>query len=64
MSQSIYRKIRNFLIAEDGPTIVEYAVMLALIVGMMMAAIIYVGNQAGGIANDAATGTHTALTSK
>jgi Flp pilus assembly pilin Flp len=33
------------LCSEDGPTIVEYAVLLALIVGMMVAAITYVGNE-------------------
>ncbi len=29
--QSIISKCRNFLVSEDGPTAVEYAVMLALI---------------------------------
>jgi pilus assembly protein Flp/PilA len=29
--QGIHNKIRRFLLGEDGPTAVEYAVMLALI---------------------------------
>ena len=31
-SQNIRRQVVNFLQAEDGPTAVEYAVMLALII--------------------------------
>jgi pilus assembly protein Flp/PilA len=31
--------IRRFLVAEDGPTAVEYAVMLALIVGACLASV-------------------------
>ena len=43
MKLNLGPKIRRFLIAEDGPTAVEYAVLLAMVVGMMMAAIIHVG---------------------
>ena len=39
-------KIRNFLVAEDGPTAVEYAVMLALIVIVCLTAIQSVGSNA------------------
>jgi len=39
-------KVRNFLVAEDGPTAVEYAVMLALIVIVCLTAITSVGNNA------------------
>jgi pilus assembly protein Flp/PilA len=28
----VFSRVRNFLVSEDGPTAVEYAVMLALIV--------------------------------
>jgi pilus assembly protein Flp/PilA len=28
----VYSRVRNFLVSEDGPTAVEYAVMLALII--------------------------------
>lgn len=31
MAQNLRGRIRRFLISEDGPTAVEYAVMLALI---------------------------------
>ena len=51
--------VRKFLVSEDGPTAVEYAVMLALIVVVCIAAITalgtnssntfsYVGNVVGG----------------
>jgi pilus assembly protein Flp/PilA len=33
---------------EDGPTAVEYAVMLAMIIGTCIAAITLVGGEAGG----------------
>ncbi len=38
-------KILRFLRAEDGPTAVEYAVMMALIILVCMAAIQAVGTQ-------------------
>lgn len=41
-----FRKLRQFLSSEDGPTAVEYAVMLALIVIVCLAAIQAVGQQA------------------
>lgn len=40
------RSIKNFLISEDGPTAVEYAVMLALIVIVCLTAIRAVGTNA------------------
>ncbi|MGE3809477.1 MAG: Flp family type IVb pilin [Gemmataceae bacterium] len=36
---NLYGKVRRFLVSEDGPTAVEYAVMLALIVIVCLAAI-------------------------
>lgn len=39
-------KVRRFLVSEDGPTAVEYAVMLALIVIVCLTAIQSVGNNA------------------
>ena len=39
-------KVKNFLSAEDGPTAVEYAVMLALIVVVCIAAISTLGSNA------------------
>jgi pilus assembly protein Flp/PilA len=38
----------RFLRDEDGPTAVEYAVMLALIIGSCIGAITLVGGEAGG----------------
>ncbi|MBI1916675.1 MAG: Flp family type IVb pilin, partial [Planctomycetes bacterium] len=37
-------KVTNFLASEDGPTAVEYAVMLALIVVVCIAAISTLGS--------------------
>ncbi len=59
MLKNLKNGIVNFLKAEDGPTAVEYAVMLALIIVVCIAAIsalgsnasatfTYVGNQVGG----------------
>jgi len=40
------QKVANFLAREDGPTAVEYAVMLALIVVVCIAAITALGSNA------------------
>jgi pilus assembly protein Flp/PilA len=37
--QSIWKKTKRFLASEDGPTAVEYAVMLALIAGTVIASV-------------------------
>ncbi|HZZ28779.1 MAG TPA: Flp family type IVb pilin [Pirellulales bacterium] len=54
-------KIRKFLTSEDGPTAVEYAVMLALIVIVCLAAIGNIGTNAKTtfttIANSLASGS-------
>jgi pilus assembly protein Flp/PilA len=42
--QRLHRFIGDFLVREDGPTAVEYAVMLALIVVGCIAAIFAIGN--------------------
>lgn len=39
-------RVQNFLKSEDGPTAVEYAIMLALIVIVCLTAITAVGNAA------------------
>ncbi|MBX9788250.1 MAG: Flp family type IVb pilin [Pirellulales bacterium] len=39
-------KVRRFLVADDGPTAVEYAVMLALIVVVCLTAISSIGTNA------------------
>lgn len=52
---SLATKVRRFLLAEDGPTAVEYAVMLALIVVVCLTAISAIGTNAsttfGNVAN-------------
>jgi pilus assembly protein Flp/PilA len=42
----LLNKTRRFLLSDDGPTAVEYAVMLALIVIVCLTAIGSVGSQA------------------
>jgi pilus assembly protein Flp/PilA len=44
--KSVVEKMKHFLLSEDGPTAVEYAVMLALIVIVCVAAIRSVGTNA------------------
>jgi pilus assembly protein Flp/PilA len=48
-------KVRTFLKSEDGPTAVEYAVMLALIVIVCLTAIRAIGTNASATFNDVAT---------
>jgi pilus assembly protein Flp/PilA len=40
------KSVKRFLVAEDGPTAVEYAVMLALIIVVCLVAIQAVGTNA------------------
>ena len=44
--KSFAKKVHRFLVSEDGPTAVEYAVMLALIVIVCLAAIQAIGTNA------------------
>ncbi|MEX0715421.1 MAG: Flp family type IVb pilin [Planctomycetaceae bacterium] len=44
--QNIVASVKRFLVSEDGPTAVEYAVMLALIVVVCLTAIQAVGTNA------------------
>ena len=46
------KKLRRFLVSEDGPTAVEYAVMLALIVVVCLVAIRAVGTNASATFNN------------
>ena len=55
------KRIANFLAREDGPTTVEYAVLLAMLVGMMFASIVYVGDEAQRISEIAVDGMNNAL---
>jgi pilus assembly protein Flp/PilA len=49
MMKSFATKIRQFLASEDGPTAVEYAVMLSLIVCVCLAAITSIGTSANSV---------------
>jgi pilus assembly protein Flp/PilA len=44
--RSLKQHVLNFLVHEDGPTAVEYAVMLALIIVVCIGAITTLGNNA------------------
>ena len=44
--KNLASKVRRFLASEDGPTAVEYAVMLALIIVVCIGAITTLGNNA------------------
>ena len=44
--KSLAKKMHRFLVSEDGPTAVEYAVMLALIVIVCLTAITSIGSRA------------------
>jgi pilus assembly protein Flp/PilA len=47
-------KVQRFLVSEDGPTAVEYAVMLALIVIVCLTAIRAIGTNASTTFNNVA----------
>jgi len=55
MRQYLTEAVVNFLQREDGPTAVEYAVMLALIIVVCIAAITTLGNNASSKFNSVAT---------
>ena len=42
----VFSSVQKFLVSEDGPTAVEYAVMLALIIVVCLAAITTLGSAA------------------
>ncbi len=42
--RSLAQKVQRFLVSEDGPTAVEYAVMLALIIIVCLTAISSLGS--------------------
>ncbi len=44
--KKFYNSVKKFLKSEDGPTAVEYAVMLALIIVVCLAAITTLGQNA------------------
>ena len=44
--KNFVNKVKRFLASEDGPTAVEYAVMLALIIIVCLVAITNIGSEA------------------
>ena len=50
----MFSKIRQFLVSEDGPTAVEYAVMLALIIVVCLTAIQAIGTNSNATFNSVA----------
>lgn len=52
--KSLASKVQRFLVSEDGPTAVEYAVMLALIVIVCLTAIQAIGTNANSTFNNVA----------
>jgi pilus assembly protein Flp/PilA len=52
--KSLAQKVQRFLVSEDGPTAVEYAVMLALIVIVCLTAISSVGTRTSATFNTVA----------
>ena len=53
--KNLTSKIQRFLVSEDGPTAVEYAVMLALIVIVCLASIKSIGTNANTTFGNVAT---------
>ena len=49
------KSVRQFVVSEDGPTAVEYAVMLALIVIVCLTAIATIGTNANATFNKVGT---------
>jgi len=54
--QSFFDSVKTFLVSEDGPTSVEYAVMLALIIIVCVAAIKSLGTTVSDRFTDAKNG--------
>ena len=52
--KSLAKKMKKFLVSEDGPTAVEYAVMFALIVIVCLTAIRSIGTNASTTFNNVA----------
>ena len=49
--KNLANSVKRFLVSEDGPTAVEYAVMLALIIVVCIAAISALGSNASNTFN-------------
>ncbi len=60
--KKLAKSVKHFLLSEDGPTAVEYAVMLALIVIVCLTAIQAIGTNASNAFNDIADDINNART--
>ena len=60
--KSLAKKVQHFLVSEDGPTAVEYAVMLALIVVVCLTAINAIGENANTAFDKIADDMNSAVT--
>lgn len=56
--KALGRRVRDFLVSEEGPTATEYAVMLALIIVVAIAAITTLGSNV----NDTFASVNTGIT--
>jgi len=60
MLKSFSREVINFLKREDGPTAVEYAVMLALIIVVCITAVATLGSNASNTFTNVGSATNVA----
>jgi pilus assembly protein Flp/PilA len=58
--KSVLSTVKGFLIEEDGPTAVEYAVMLALIIVVCIVAVRAIGTSASSTFQNVATNIQNA----
>ncbi len=57
--KALMNRTKQFLVSEDGPTATEYAVMLALIIIVSLAAITLLGNKVSTIFGNVQTALPT-----
>ena len=57
--KNLVQKVQHFLVSEDGPTAVEYAVMLALIIIVCLSAISAIGTKANATFSNVASSLAT-----
>ena len=56
--QSLVERLGRFLVREDGPTAVEYAVMISFIMMVCFAAVVTVGVKTASIFSNAGSSFH------
>ena len=56
--KAVLKKLRSFLLSEDGPTAVEYAVMLSLIIVVCLTAVTSIGSKAESVFSKVANSIH------